>query len=192
MGIITTTKVEIGPGLAMPFKLMKASVGAPLRTSKDIKNAVKELDNDAVLVQPALGGQRVCVAIVDKNVFITDDQARWITKPPRNGHDFLKLPNNTCLEGYITRDTFYPEDCLAVRGQSLIHRTAAERSAMAYQLCKFLQQPWLFDRPSPRFVKAARKNLPDYPGLMLKDYMSFYVLISSNAEASKAWQKRLW
>jgi len=189
---VTATTVEIAPGLAMPFLPMIPRLGDPLRTRPQIKSAVKDLDNDELLVQPTFNGRRVCLAVVDKNVFITDEAGRWVTQPPINGRDFLKLPNNTCLDGYITRQTFYISDCLAIRGQTLLERIAAERTAVAFQLAKFLHHPWLFNRPSPKFIQAARSNLPEFPGLMLKDYMSFYTLLSSKSKTSKTWIKRLW
>lgn len=189
---VTATTVEIGPGLAMPFLPMIPRLGDPILTRPQINSAVEVLDDDKLLVQPTFNGRRVCLAVVDKNVFITDEAGRWVTVPPRNGHDFLKLPNNTCLDGYIAHRNFYSADCLAVRGQSLLGKTAAERETVAYQLTKFLRHSWMFNRPSPKFIRAARRNLPEFQGLMLKDYMSFYTLISSKPETSKPWLKRLW
>ena len=189
---VTATTVEIGPGLAMPFLPMIPRIGPPLRTKVQIKDAVQELDNDELMVQPTVNGKRVCLAVVDKNVFITDEEGRWVVRPPRNGHDFLKLPNNTCLDGYIVHQNFYSADCLAVRGQTLLGKTAAERETVAYQLTKFLGHCWMFRRPTPKFIRAAQRNLPEYQGLMLKDYMSFYTLLSSKTQTSKTWLKRLW
>lgn len=176
----------------MPFLPMKPRLGNPLHTKAEIKEAIAELDDDKVLIQPTITGVRVCLAVVDKNVFIQDEQGRWVVKPPSNGHDFLKLPNNTCLDGYVAHSHFYAADCLAVRGQTLLCKSAAEREAVAYQLTKFLGHVWKFQRPSPKFIRAASKNLPEFPGLMLKDYMSFYALLSSNTQTSKEWLKRLW
>lgn len=189
---ITATNVEIGPGLAMPFLPMNPQIGLPLHTRTQIKSAVEELDNETVLVQPTINGQRVCLAVVDKNVFITDQAGRWVTCPPHNGHDFLKLPNNTCLDGFIVHNNFYAADCLAIRGQTLLGKTATERETVAYQLTKFLHHRWMFHRPSPKFIRAARHNLPEFQGLTLKDYMSFYTLLSSQSQTSKAWLNRLW
>jgi hypothetical protein len=189
---VTATTVEIARGVAMPFVPMKASVGEPLRTKVQIKSAVAELENENVIIQPVPGGVRACLALVDKKVFIQDQNGNWITAPPANGHDFLKLPNNTCLDGYIAGNIFYAADCLAVRGSSLIFRAAAEREAVAYQLTKLLHHQWLFRRPSSKFIQAAKQNLPNFQGLTLKDYMSFYVLASKNPQLGKEWRSRQW
>lgn len=189
---VTATTVEIARGVIMPFIPMKAVVSEPLRTKPQIKSALAELDNENVIVQPVPGGIRACLAVVDKKVFIQDEAGNWIAKAPTNGHDFLKLPNNTCLDGYIAKNFFYAADCLAVRGSSLIFRPAAERETVAYQLTKLLHHHWLFRRPSTKFIQAAKRNLPDFQGLTLKDYMSFYVLASKNPEVGKDWRKRQW
>lgn len=189
---VTATNVEIATGLAMPFIPMRPRIGRPIRTSREIKSAVDVLDDDKTLVRPALCGTRACLAVVDRNIFIQDDSGKWITKPPRNGRDFLKLPNNTCLDGYIAYGDFYSADCVALRGQSLLRNPASERETVAFQLCKFLEHPWLFQQPSPKFIRARRQNLPRFPGLTLKDYMSFYTLLSSQTETSESLLKRLW
>jgi hypothetical protein len=176
----------------MPFLPMRPKIGTPLRTKTAITQAVKALEDDQLLVQPAPTGMRVCLAVVDKNVFIQDQAGHWVTTPPRNGYDFLKLPNNTCLDGYIAHGEFYAADCVAVSGNSLMHKTAGEREAVAYQLVKFLKHRWLFARPNTRFIRAARTNLPDFQGLVLKDYMSLYALLSSPDQTSKEWIKRMW
>lgn len=171
---------------------MKSRVGQPLHTKTEIKKVVERLDDDQLLIQPSVSGMRVCLAVVDRKVFIQDEQGKWVVRPPSNGRDFLKLPNNTCLDGYISRDTFYAADCIAVGGQSLICKVAAEREAVAYQLCKFLKHPWRFQRPSAKFIRAAKSNLPEVQGLVFKDYMSFYAMLSAKSSAGKEWVRRPW
>lgn len=189
---VTATTVEIARGVTMPFLPMKLRVGQPLRTKTEIKQVVESLDNDQLLIQPSVSGLRVCLAIVDKNVFIQDEKGKWVTQPPSNGHDFLKLPNNTCLDGYVAHNTFYTADCIAVGGQSLLCKVAAEREAVAYQFCKFLRHPWRFKRPSAKFIRATKGNLPEVQGLTFKDYMSLYAFLSSGSPTAKEWLQRSW
>jgi hypothetical protein len=189
---VTATTVEIADGLTMPFLPMNPQMGPPIHTRPQIRDAIHELNTGEKIVQPSLNGRRVCLAVVDRNVFIQDEAGRWVTRPPRNGRDFLKLPNNTCLDGYLVHNEFYSGDCLSVRGQSLLGRTAVERETVALQLAKFLHHPWHFGRPSSKFIRAARHNLPEIQGLTFKDYMSFYILLSARDQTSKQWLKRLW
>ena len=189
---VTATTVEIANGLTMPFLPMNPRLGPPLHTRLQIRDAIRALDDDDKVVQPTFNGRRVCLAVVDRNVFIQDENGRWVVRPPHNGHDFLKLPNNTCLDGYLVHNEFYSGDCLAVRGQSLLHKIARERETVAFQLSKLLHHPWKFARPTHKFVRAARHNAPEFQGLTFKDYMSFYRLLSSRTETSQEWLKRLW
>jgi hypothetical protein len=189
---VTATTVEIARGVTMPFLPMKSHVGQPLRTKTEIKKVVERLDDDQLLIQPSITGTRVCLAVVDRKIFIQDEQGKWVVTPPSNGRDFLKLPNNTCLDGYITHQTFFAADCIAVGGQTLICKVAAEREAVAYQLCKFLGHPWRFQRPSAKFIRAAKSNLPEVQGLTFKDYMSVYAMLSSKSQPAKEWLRRSW
>lgn len=189
---VNATKVEIARGLSMPFLPIVPALGSPIRTRTQISKTVKELENENLLIHPSIKGVRVCLAVVDRNVFIHDQRGRWITVPPKNGRDFLKLPNNTCLDGYIAFENFYPSDCAAIGGKSLRYKTALEREAVAYQLVKFLGHQWLFRRPSVKFIKDTRKNLPNYQGLLFKDYMSFYAILSAKTQTSKEWLERQW
>src|SRR4051812_10539710 len=104
---VTATTVEIAKGLTMPFLPMRPRIGTPIKSQAQIKSAVVDLEDEKFLIQPSITGMRVCVAVVDKNVFIQDEQGKWISRPPSNGHDLLKLPNNTCLDGFIVRNTFF-------------------------------------------------------------------------------------
>lgn len=186
--------VEIARGLVMPFLPMRPHEGNPLRSKAEINRAVAQLGNDAVLVQPVPTGIRACLALVDRNVFLQDKNGRWIARPPSNGYDFLKLPNHTCLDGFIAHDTFYSSECLAVRGQSLIFQPAAERETVAYQLTKLLKHQWLFRKPSAKFIRDAKRNLPEFQGLVFKDYLSFYSLLSAKlaSKPSENWTSRSW
>jgi hypothetical protein len=187
-----TVTLPITRGLGMPFIPMIPKNGVPLRTAAQIKSAVQDLENDSLVVQPKLGGQRACLALVDRKIYIQDQQGNWITKPPDNGHDFLKLPNRTCLDGEIAFGDFYPSECLAIRDEALVFKPASERETVAFQLVKFLGHRWMFARPSAKFVRAAKENLPRFKGLVFKDYMSFYALLSSPNQFSKDWLKRQW
>jgi hypothetical protein len=185
-------KLHVAKGLTMPFIPMVPRLGPPIRTKAQIRAAVNELDDERWVVQPELGGTRVCLAIVDKKVYIQDAHGIWLSQAPHNVRDFLKLPNGTCLDGKVAHGNFYPFECLAIRGYALVFRPVAERATVAYQLVKLLKHQWMFQRPTPKFIAAARKNLPDFQGVTLKDYMSFYVMVSKQNQPAQTWLKHSW
>lgn len=185
-------KLDIARGVSMPFYPMRPQSGSPLQTDAQIKRLIDEIDNERWIIQPKLGGKRAILAIVDKHLAIQNRFGVWLGVAPRNFQDFLKLPNQTCLDGEIVNDEFHPFECLAVKGQSLIFRPTAERATVAFQLTKLLGHPWLFSKPTPKFLKAKRKNLPKWEGVVMKDYMAFYVMLSKETQTSPAWLKRKW
>jgi len=185
-------QLHVASGLTMPFVPMAAKVGPSLRTKDQIREIVDELDSGRWLIQPELAGERACLAVVDKKVYIQNDAGIWLSRAPHNVRDFLKLPNGTCFDGKIAQNNFYPFECLAVRGRALVFKPVSERETVALQLVKFLGHDWMFDKPYPKFLRSAAKNLPNFQGVTLKDYMSFYALISKQAPPSTAWIKRPW
>lgn len=188
-------QLHVARALVMPFIPMKGITGAPIRTKAQVRATINEVEDDRWLAQPELSGQRACLAVVDKKVFIQDGNGIWLSQAPRNARDFLKLPNGTCLDGKILDHNFHPFECLAIREQALIFRPVAERATVAFQLVKFLNHPWMFPKPSARFLSATKKNLPAFQGVTLKDYMSFYVIASrekKTQETAKTWLQHTW
>ncbi len=184
--------IEVARGITMPFYPMRPQQGSPLTTVKQVKQLIDELDSDRWVIQPKLGGMRACLAVVSKQLYVQNRHGQFIGKPLSNGTDFLKLDDRTCLDGEIVNNEFHPFECLAIRGKSLIFRPTAEREAIAFQLVKLLKHQWLFKKPSPQFIKARRKNLPAWDGIVMKDYMAFYVMLSKETATSPAWLKRKW
>lgn len=182
--------VDVARGVRMPFIPMRPQPGSPIRSAKQVKSVLEELDSDRWVVQPKLGGKRGVIAVVDKHLFLQNRHGLWIGASLRHFTDFLKLPNNTCLDGEILDDEFHPFECLAVKGQSLIFRTTGEREAVAFQLTKLIHHQWLFGRPTQKFLRAGRKNLPKWEGVVFKDYLSYYVMLARDTQTSPNWLKR--
>jgi ATP-dependent DNA ligase len=185
-------KMEVARGITMPFYPMRPQPGSPLKTDAQVKSVIDEVDGDRWLIQPKLGGTRAILAVVDKRLCLQNRHGLWLGLAPRNFQDFLKLPDRTCLDGEIVRDEFHPFECLAVKGQSLIFRPTAERATVAFQLVKLIGHQWLFNSPAPKFLKAKRKNLPTWEGVVMKDYMSFYIMLAKETQTSPTWLKRKW
>jgi ATP-dependent DNA ligase len=188
----TNETVKVARGIVMPFFPMRPRSGSPLRTIKQVEELVAVLDDGRWIVQPKAGGHRACLAVVDGKVWVQNRHGKWYAKPVKNAQDFLKLPNRTCFDGEVLDGSFYPFECLADSGKSMLFRPASEREVVAFQFSKFLHHDWKFRKPSPKFLRQMRHNLPTWEGVVLKEYMSLYVVMASEAQHSNTWLKRIW
>jgi ATP-dependent DNA ligase len=187
-----TKIVEVARGLTMPFYPMRPRQGSPIRTKTQVEAVLEQIRSDKWIVQPKLGGHRACLALVDKQIHAQTRHGTWRARPISNAEVYKKLRDRTCLDGEIVGDEFHPFECLAINGKSLLMAPAVEREAVALQITRLLGLPWLFARPTPKYIEARRANLPRWEGVVMKLYMSTYVPMGSKTQSSGAWLKCLW
>lgn len=186
-------KIEVVRGLVMPFYPMRPVKGRSLRTSRLIDEVYAQIQEpDDWVIQPKLNGQRACVAVVDKRVYIQSRHGAWLSRSVKNAPAFLKLPNRTCLDGEVYEGNFYPFECLAVSGNLFTFCTANEREVMAYQLMRLIKEPWMFNAPSRRWLADRSANMPKFEGIVMKRSDSSYTVLASPSQVSPTWFKRTW
>jgi ATP-dependent DNA ligase len=183
--------IPVATGIEMPFFPMRPRAGAPIKPGQ-ARTLLEEIQGGRWIAQRKANGHRACLAVVDGKVWIQNRHGAWFKLPVRNTHDFLKLPNRTCFDGEVIDREFCPFDCLALRGRTMIFDPADERATVAFQLVKFLGHEWRFADPTPQFIRAGRRNLPDWEGLVLKETLSSYVMLARPTQQSQTWVKRRW
>lgn len=185
--------VKIARGLTMPFFPMRPVRGRRLANKGSVGQLYSEVMEDRLwIVQPKLNGDRACLAVVDEVVFLQNRHGEWYTKPVKNKRAFLKLPSGTCFDGEVYDQNYYPFECLAYHGKSLCRSTAGEREVVAFQLARLIEQPWLFNHPSKRWLQRLGENAPQWEGVVLKRTMSPYLTPGSHTQVSHNWVKRTW
>jgi hypothetical protein len=186
-------KIVIARGIAMPFFPMRPAHGSVLRNQGSVSTFIKnELSKHDWVIQPKLEGDRACVGVLNKNVYIQNRHGGWYTKRVKNLEDFKKLPSGTVLDGEVFKGNFYPFDCLALDGKTKMLCTASEREVLAFHVSKLLNHDWMFERPSERWVAALRGNMPVYGGVVLKRMGSVYVIAGSPGGFNLDWMKQVW
>lgn len=186
-------KIEVVRGLMMPFYPMRPVGGRPLRTVRLVEELYTEVqDPDDWVCQPKLNGHRVCLAHLDKRIYVQNRHGAWYSHRVKNAPAFLKLPNRTCLDGEVFDGNFYPFECLAVGGHLFTFCTANEREVMAYQLMRLIGQPWVFNTPSKAWLLKRRENMPKFEGVVMKRSDSPYTMLASPTQVSADWMKRTW
>ena len=184
-------RVEIIPGLAMPFYPMRPTKGPSLRTADSIKKfwASTGRTQDWV-IQPKMNGDRATLALVGGRIYIQNRHGGWY------GHSadttpFLRLPDRTVLDGEVYQGHFHPFEALAINGRSLLRCTVTEREVMACQLTRLVGQQWMFGRPDRRWLLAAQQ-CSEWDGVVLKRAASCYTILGSDTQMSETWFKRTW
>jgi hypothetical protein len=186
-------KVVIARGIAMPFFPIRPFHGHVLRNQGNVEDFYwKELRKRDWVIQPKLDGDRACVGVLDKKVYIQNRHGSWHKLPVKNREDFAKLPSGTVLDGEVFEGNFYPFDCLALAGKSYLLATAGEREVLAFQCSKFLGHVWKFERPNKAWVAKLRGNLPLYGGVVLKRMGSPYLIPGDPSKLSLDWMKKCW
>lgn len=186
-------KIVIARGIAMPFFPIRPGPGTILRNQGSVADFVKnELNTDDWVVQPKLEGDRACVGVLNKTVYIQNRHGGWYTKRVNNLADFKKLPSGTVLDGEVYKGNFYAFDCLSVGDKSYLMHTASEREVMALHVTKLLNHDWMFKRPSERWVSALRDNMPVHGGVVIKRWKSPYIIQGSAGGFSLDWLKNVW
>lgn len=185
--------VNIVPGLQMPFYPMRPVLGRGLRSQSTIKALWKEIQsNDVWVAQPKLNGDRACLAVVDRRVFIQNRHKGWYRLKVQNARDYLRLPDGTCFDGEVFARNFYPFELLALEHHSFMALTTVERTVLAKQFSDYLKQPWMFPLPNLDWMLGRRHNLPQYEGVVLKQSGARYVVHGSESQSTLSWMKRLW
>ena len=184
--------VAVIHGITMPFFPMRPKTGSPISTVRQVKHIREMMETGDWIVQPKAGGDRACLAVVEKKIYVQTRHGTWRKRPIKNGEAFLKLRDRTCFDGEILDDEFHPFECLAINGRSLLLSPASEREAVAYQCARLMKQRWLFAKPNQAFLKARRGNLPNWEGVVMKGYMSSYVMLASATQSSGTWLKCKW
>lgn len=189
-------KIEAVRGLTMPFYLAHPTRGRPLRTPRLVEELHKEISEPGLwVVQPLLAGERACLAVVDKKIYVQDDHGKWYQKPLRRTYDFVRLPNRTIFDGVIYEGQFHPFDLLGIGGKSFLYRSADEREALAFQMVRLMRHRWMFPKPSKAWLLRGAKNLPMYAGVVLKDNrhpVHYYLLATRAGQTTRAWFERKW
>jgi hypothetical protein len=186
-------KIVIARGIAMPFLPIRPFPGPELRNQGSVESFIKnELNQHDWVIQPKLEGDRACVGVLDKNVYIQNRHGQWYTKRVNNLEDFRRLPSGTVLDGEVFKGNFYPFDCLALAGKSYLLNTVGEREVLAFQVSKILKHEWKFERPSKKWVAALRGNMPLWGGVVLKRVGSPYIIAGDPTKQNLHWMKRTW
>jgi ATP-dependent DNA ligase len=177
----------------MPFFPMRPVKGRTLRSPQQIKQFYDEIRDPGVwIAQPKLNGDRACLAVVDHKVYVQNRHGSWMTRTIKNARAFLKVPDRTAFDGEIFEGNFCAFEVLAVAGRSFLPASAAEREVMAFQLTALIKQPWMFPKPTERWLMNRTANLPRYEGVVIKKVNSPYILLGSETQVSLTWFKRKW
>lgn len=185
-------RVEVVPGLVMPFYPMRPTTGRIFRSESSVNEFWEDVvESGRWVVQPKLRGCRACLAVVDGKVHIQNRHGGWFGFTV-DASAYLTLPNRTALDGEVYKGRFYPFEALAVNGKPFLRCTTLEREVCAYQLTQQVRERWLFAQPDKRWLLARTKNLPDWEGVVIKQLAAPYVLLGSPAQTSLTWFKRLW
>jgi hypothetical protein len=194
MVIDAIDRVVIARGIAMPFLPIRPVSSSELRNQGNVEEFYwKQLRKEDWVIQPKLEGDRACVGVLDKNVYIQNRHGQWYTKRVNNLEDFRRLPSGTVLDGEVFKGNFYPFDCLALAGKSYLLNTVGEREVLAFQVSKILKHEWKFERPSknpgwPRCVATCRCGA----ALCSSAMGSPYIIAGDPTKQNLHWMKRTW
>ena len=185
--------IDVCTGLSLPFFPMRPTMGRALSRGASIKELWRDaVERELWVMQPKLNGDRACLACVDGKVYVQNRHGSRYGFKVRNAQDFLKLPNRTCFDGEVFKRNFYPFECLASNSHSFLLAEAHERVAMAKGMVQHLGHPWLFDPPSRAWLLRRSANLPDFEGVVLKQWRSRYLILGSERQFNADWLKRRW
>lgn len=177
----------------MPFYPMRPTSGRDLRTARSVSQLWDEIKDDTTwIAQPKLNGDRACLAVVERRVFVQNRHGNWYRYKVQNAKDFLKLPDGTCFDGEVFNRNFYPFELLVTAYRSLLLTTAQERVTLAKLMVENLKHPWMFEQPNKNWLMRRSANRPHYEGVVLKKTTTPYIVLGSSTQSSLSWFKRLW
>lgn len=160
---------------------------------------VKQIFNTAIggqwHAQKKFNGDRCILAVSNGQVTLVNRHGSCLKHPVDNQADFLRLPNDTLLDGEVWKKDFYPFEALIVGGEKLFQRTPKERETAARELVTTLQHEWIFTTITLEWmtecVLKGDRN-PVFEGLVLKQANSPYIMLGSENQESPTWQKVKW
>ena len=182
---------SITRGLRFPFYPMNPMKGRRLNR-KAVPQILHEVEQHVWVLQPVLGGTRAILGTHNGKVLLYDSLKRPFAGTVNNLKAYLKLGDGCCLDGEVYQGGFYPFECLAFQKRSLMFTTTDERSVMAYSLCRFVHEPWMFKQPTERFMAKLAKNGPKWTGVILKKDRTSYVAATSAEDVCLDWIVRPW
>ena len=206
---MTTPRIRVVPGLALPFFPMRPAKG---RVIGDPEKAVelfyqfREADD---VIQPKLNGDRACVACVSLADLTVSDRAFFkplivgnlaVLSQNRHGGRFNHPVNNlglfacatSCWDGEVWKGAFYPFECLVLGGVSYLRAGPDTRTQAARRFCRSKGIPWIFNRPDEKFLRDGKANLPFWEGFVRKRKGSPYVPCNTSNGTSENWLKYRW
>ena len=187
------TRIKVVNGLSLPFFPMRPVKGVAVCTAKAAEALHAEIaDTHLWTIQPKLGGDRACLAVVDDKVYVQNRLGSWYKHPVKNAEAFKELGNGTCFDGEVYDGRFCVFDLLALKGKSFVRASAGEREVMARATVQLIGQPWVFDPPSRAWLCKLRRNGPQWEGVVLKRTLSPYIPLGSATQSSPNWIKKLF
>jgi hypothetical protein len=177
----------------MPFFPMRPATGRAIRGFSAVDALWDEVSTEKHWIpQPKLNGDRACLAVIERRVFIQNRKGGWYRFRARNAKDFLKLPDGMCFDGEVFKGNFYPFELLAIEHRSLLLTTTHERIVLAKEFVDKLGHPWMYPHPTKNWLMRRNANLPDYEGVVLKTASAPYIVLGSTTQSSLLWLKRTW
>jgi len=189
-------KIVIASGVALPFYPAYPTRGRTLRAARLVEDLYQEISKPGLwCAQPLMAGERACLAVIDKKIYVQDGFGNWYKKGLQQTHDFLKLPDRTVFDGVVYEGEFHPFDLLAVKGKSMIYCSVDERQVLAFQMVRLIEHRWMFPKPTRAWLERGAKNLPMYKGVILKDNRNpehYYPVGTKPGQTTLAWFTRKW
>jgi len=171
---------------------MRPTEGRMLRARNQVTQLLREVAKFSWVMQPKLVGDRACLAVVNRRVYVQTRHGGWYKHPITNRHDFVSLEDHTALDGVIFEKHFYPFEALAVEGHSFLESTTLERVAAARNLSNVLGHEWMFETPNEEWLMDLSANSPKWAGVVLKRADAPYVIQADSRTASLTWIKKRW
>jgi hypothetical protein len=188
---VTITRINIAVGLSLPLFPGRPMNGLALRTA-DQAQAQFERDMDlGKLLQPKLGGDRAVLGVTPAALHICNRHGGWLHQGIKNRGLLQELQSGTVLDGEVIDGHFYPFECLADGGTSLVAHPTEWRITCARTLCARIGVQWLFAPPTLAYIRKMRANLPRWEGYVAKSNLP-YPLGRSASEETTRWTKHRW
>lgn len=189
-------RLQVVPGLPFPFYPGRPMAGFALRTPEQaVAQLVADLDR-GYFCQSKLNGDRAGLAVVSgaqgKELLVQNRHGGFLYQTVKNQQVFASLPAGTCLDGEVMPGgLFYPFECVALDGVSLLAAPTQVRVHAAQNLCQELGLAWLFASMTTVTVAKLRRNLPFCEGYVRKDNGPYPLGRSATAETPR-WVKMKW
>lgn len=208
---MTATSIRIVPGLALPFFPMRPAEGRTLSTPAKAVELMEEFLAKGDHLSAKLNGDRSCVAVVARSALSAADIAFFkplivgdaaVLVQNRHGgryghkiknlHKYAQLKPESCLDGEVWQQQFYPFEALAWGGDSYLREGPHHRSETARMICRLIQVDWLFGPLTEAYLRLHLDNLPIWEGFVRKVKGSAYVPCIAATSVSPTVTKHKW